>query len=59
LRTLKCPLCGAHWKVIPNGGATELVWMTCVECEAKLPQQIHEADHIELEDMEGPEDEAE
>lgn len=37
-----------------NGNTSETVYATCVPCEEKAPQQVHEADWMELEDMEAP-----
>ena len=56
MRTLLCPLCGSRWKVTNGNGASETLYVTCVPCEEKAPQQVHEADWMELEDMEGPDE---
>jgi hypothetical protein len=52
MRTLQCPRCGSRWKVIPEPmGPQEVVWVTCAPCEVLLPQQVHEADRIEDDEL--------
>ena len=53
MQSLICPLCRSRWKIV-SGQSDRYV--TCVPCEEKAAQQVHEADWMELEDMEGPDE---
>jgi len=54
-RTLYCPLCGSNWKVVAAPVETR-VPMTCVPCEERLPQQVHDSDDITDEELNQGED---
>lgn len=42
-----------------GNGTTEVVWATCDPCEEALPQMIHEADHIDEDELRGGTDASE
>jgi transcription elongation factor Elf1 len=54
VRTFVCPECGRGWKVETGYvHADETMFITCDECEEKLPQDVHGSDEEEGPDAPG------